>query len=76
MKKAILLFFVLWSISNTAQIGIGTTTPDASTALEVVSTSKGVLIPRMTLAQKGAIATPATGLLVYQTDGNPRILLL
>ena len=70
MKKAILLFFVLWSISNTAQIGIGTTTPDTSTALEVVSTSKGILIPRMTLVQKGAITAPATGLLIYQTDGT------
>jgi len=70
MKKIILLFFVFWSISNTAQIGIGTTAPDASTALEVVSTSKGILIPRMTQAQKGAIATPATGLLIYQTDGT------
>jgi len=70
MKKIILLFFVFWSISNTAQIGIGTTAPDASTALEVVSTSKGILIPRMTLTQKNAIATPATGLLVYQTDGT------
>jgi len=71
MKKIILLFFVLWSISNTAQIGIGTTAPDASTALEVVSTSKGILIPRMTQVQKGAIVTPATGLLIYQIDATP-----
>jgi len=71
MKKFILLFFVLlWSISNTAQIGIGTTAPDASAALEVVSTSKGILIPRMTQVQKVAIAAPATGLLVYQIDGT------
>jgi len=70
MKKFILLFFVLWSISNTAQIGIGTTAPDASAALEVVSTSKGILIPRMTQVQKVAITAPATGLLVYQTDGT------
>lgn len=71
MKKAILLFFVLWTVSNTAQIGIGTTAPGASTALEIVSTSKGMLIPRMTQTQKVAIATPATGLLIYQTDAIP-----
>lgn len=71
MKKIILLFIVLLSISTTAQIGIGTTAPDASTALEVVSTTQGILIPRMTQVQKGAIAAPATGLLIYQTDGTP-----
>lgn len=42
--------------------------PAASAMLDVVSTAKGLLIPRMTAAQKTAIATPAAGLLVYQTD--------
>ena len=52
-----------------AQIGIGTTTPNTSAALDVTSTNKGILAPRMTAAQKTAIITPATGLLIYQTDG-------
>lgn len=52
----------------TAQVGIGTTTPDASSALEVASTDSGVLVPRMTVAQRIAITTPAEGLLVYQTN--------
>jgi|GEM_PF-2413751 len=52
-----------------AQVGIGTTTPDASSQLEVLSTSKGILIPRMTSSQRTGINNPATGLLVYQTDG-------
>lgn len=69
MKKYILLFFILFSVSNNAQVGVGTTTPDASSALHVVSTSKGLLISRMTAAQKTAITAPATGLLIYQTDG-------
>ena len=41
-----------------------------SAVLEVVSTTKGFLPPRMTSAQRLAIATPATGLMVYQTDGT------
>lgn len=43
------------------------TPPVASAMLDVTSTSKGMLIPRMTAAQKTAIASPATGLLIYQT---------
>jgi hypothetical protein len=52
-----------------AQVGIGTTTPDASAQLEVVATNKGILIPRITLANRPA--APATGLLIYQTDDKP-----
>lgn len=43
---------------------------DTSAMLDVKSTTKGLLIPRMTAAQKNAIFQPATGLLVYQTDGE------
>ncbi|WP_394368790.1 NHL repeat-containing protein [Hymenobacter guriensis] len=50
-------------------VGIGTTTPDASAALDVKATDKGLLPPRLTSAQRAAIPSPATGLLVYQTDG-------
>src|SRR5687768_10736539 len=42
--------------------------PDGSAMLDVQSTSKGLLIPRMTAVQRNAIATPATGLLVFDTD--------
>lgn len=51
-------------------VGIGTNTPDASARLDVSSTTQGVLVPRMTFAQKTAISTPATGLMIYQTDSN------
>jgi hypothetical protein len=66
------LFFLLFSIPTFlfAQVGIGTTTPVASSQLEISSTSKGILIPRMTNSQRQLIATPATGLLIYQTDTN------
>jgi chaperonin cofactor prefoldin len=50
-------------------VGVGTTAPDASAALDVVSSGKGALLPRLTQAQRGGIAAPATGLLVFQTDG-------
>ncbi|MBK8845600.1 MAG: hypothetical protein IPO27_03160 [Bacteroidetes bacterium] len=55
----------------TGSVGIGTVTPNASSLLDVTSTSKGVLIPRMTKTQRDAIATPATGLLIYQTNSTP-----
>lgn len=56
------------SATGTARTGIGTTNPNASSLLDLTSTSKGLLIPRMTILERLAIANPATGLLVYQTD--------
>ena len=69
MRK-LLLFAALIAVSfaSFAQVGIGTTTPDASAALDVSSTTKGFLPPRMTEAQRNAINTPALGLMVYCTD--------
>ncbi|MEI2738101.1 MAG: hypothetical protein V9F01_04900 [Chitinophagaceae bacterium] len=52
-------------------IGINTLTPDASAQLDIVSNSKGFLVPRMTELERNAIATPATGLLIFQTDIQP-----
>ena len=51
--------------------GIGTNTPNASALLDISSTTKGMLAPRMTKAQRDAIATPATGLLIFQTNSTP-----
>ncbi|MDU0371488.1 hypothetical protein ACFPAF_13865 [Hymenobacter endophyticus] len=50
---------------TTGSVGIGTTAPDASAALDIVSSSKGLLLPRV--AATTGIASPAPGLLVYQT---------
>ena len=55
---------------STGSVGIGTTAPLSSATLEVKSSTKGVLIPRMTLVQRSNIPSPALGLLVFQTDGT------
>ncbi|MFN4951996.1 MAG: hypothetical protein ACK5F0_10285 [Flavobacteriales bacterium] len=57
--------------NNGSSIGIGTVAPNASAALEVNSTTKGFLLPTMTQTQRNAISTPATGLLIYQSDNTP-----
>ncbi|QKG55695.1 hypothetical protein GKZ68_02990 [Hymenobacter sp. BRD128] len=51
-------------------VGIGTNAPDASAALDITSTGKGLLPPRLTQAQRDAIASPATGLTIYNTTTN------
>ena len=70
MKLRIYFFATICFITSIgfAQIGIGTVSPDASSVLDMVSTTQGVLIPRMTTAQRTAIGTPAIGLQVYDTD--------
>ncbi len=61
--------FVLFNFTE-AQVGIGTNSPAASTMLDVSSTTKGFLYPRMTNSQMSAISTPAAGLTVYNTDAS------
>jgi sugar lactone lactonase YvrE len=65
----------LFSFTAQAQgVTIGTAgTPDASAALEVRSTTKGLLLPRLTSAQRAAIVSPAAGLLIFQTDNAPGV---
>lgn len=68
------LFFTLMCfviITASAQVGIGTTTPNASSILELDSTTQGMLTPRMTESERDLIASPATGLLIYQTNNTP-----
>ncbi|MFB3390022.1 hypothetical protein [Flavobacterium sp. LAR06] len=69
MKRKYYYYFFIALSFNTAysQVGIGTTTPHASAILDISSTNKGLLIPRLTTAQRNAIASPAAGLLVYNT---------
>jgi len=65
-----LLAALLLTATTYAQVGIGTTSPDASSALDITSTTKGLLIPRMTIEQRNLISFPAAGLMIYQTDGT------
>jgi hypothetical protein len=67
-KNLLLLFFFFLTIAGNAQVGIGTVTPNASSVLDITSTTQGMLAPRMTTTQRTAITTPAEGLLVYDTD--------
>ena len=65
-----LLAAVLLTATTYAQIGINNETPDASAALDITSTTGGLLVPRMTETQRDAISPAATGLMIYQTDGT------
>jgi hypothetical protein len=70
MKKLFFVLLMLYCIKGKAQVGVGTISPNSSAQLDISSTSKGLLIPRLTAAQKSAIASPAEGLIIYQTDGT------
>jgi hypothetical protein len=73
-KKLFTIFFaLLFAGSAFAQnLGINSdgSSPDGSAMLDVKSINSGFLAPRMTAANRAAISLPATGLLVYQTDGT------
>ena len=76
MKKFLILsvvFLMLFQIKSLAQnVGINATgaNPDNSAMLDISSTNKGLLIPRMTQAERDAIVSPAQGLMIFQTDGT------
>jgi hypothetical protein len=59
-------------ITNTGNnVGIGTNSPSSSAILSLNSTTQGLLIPSMTQTQRNSISSPATGLLIFQTDNSP-----
>jgi len=74
----LLLLLSFFQTALIAQIGIGTETPDNSAALDISSTNKGILIPRLTNSQRNDISSPAEGLFIFNTttkkiniyDGN------
>jgi hypothetical protein len=72
MKKFLFSLLVLSYCGLSAQnnVGIGTSTPDPSSVLDLNSTGKGFLAPRMTTAQRLGIASPAIGLIVFDTNVN------
>ena len=74
MKNIFLaIAIILFALNTNAQsvaINNDGSTADPSAILDLKSTNQGVLVPRMTASQRGLIASPATGLMVYQTDGT------
>ena len=77
MKKlfTLIAFFIILVSTLPGKVAINTdgTVASGSAMLDVKSTNKGVLIPRMTSGQRAGINSPATGLLVYQTDATAGI---
>jgi hypothetical protein len=70
LKLSLLLLSITATLALSAQqnVGIGTTNPDPSAALDINSTNKGLLVPRMTTAQRDAIVNPALGLIILNLD--------
>ncbi|MDZ4747925.1 MAG: hypothetical protein SH808_05520 [Saprospiraceae bacterium] len=69
IKLTLGIFSICLAGSSYAQrIGIGTNEPHLSSALDITSSDKGILIPRMSSAQRNAIGSPTSGLMVYVTD--------
>lgn len=68
----VVTFMTLISAKVNAQsLGLNNATPDASSIIDMTATNRGMLAPRMTQAQRNAIALPATSLLIFQTDNSP-----
>jgi len=72
MRKITVIVLMLFTALSYAQVGINIATPHASSALDITSTTGGLLVPRMTEVQRDDInssSNPAIGLMIYQTDG-------
>ncbi len=69
-KITALILLMFCSLASMAQVGIGTNSPNANAALDVVSTSQGMVFPRMTTTQRNAISSPAKGLTIFNTTLN------
>jgi trimeric autotransporter adhesin len=79
MKKLLFALFFLsirgFAFAQSVSINTDGSTAHASALLDVKSITKGMLIPRMTEANKNAIVSPATGLLIYQTNNTTMVQL-
>ena len=70
MKKQFLtaVAFIMMGFAANAQVGIGTTTPNSGAALDITSTNKGLLLPRV--ANTAAITAPVNGMMIYDISSN------
>jgi len=64
-----LIIFLSFGVNGYSQVGVGTNAPNSKAALEISSTNKGLLIPRITKANRPV--TPPAGMMIYQTDNTP-----
>ncbi|NER15239.1 hypothetical protein GWK08_17415 [Leptobacterium flavescens] len=71
LKKGLLILVFAIPFNLCSQVGIGTSTPDPSSILDINSTDKGLLIPRMSESQRNSITSPVAGLMIYQIDNSP-----
>jgi uncharacterized protein (TIGR02145 family) len=72
LTKLIITFVCIcgFLLPGSAQVGIGTTTPNTSSILDLTSTNKGLILPRMTTIQRNTIVTPVAGMVVFNTDSD------
>ena len=70
MKNLLTFTLFLYSVILFSQVGVGTTAPNQSAILDISSSDKGFLMPRMDKIKREQINNPAPGLLVYQTNDN------
>lgn len=70
MKYLFFSILLILSISSIGQVGIGTQTPNSKAALDVTSTSQGLLPPRMSTIQRDLIVSSPAGLVIYNTTSN------
>lgn len=68
--RLFIVFIVFFTSLSHAQVGIGTTSPDLASLLDISSTTQGVLLPRMTSAQMNAIPDPVKGLTIFNSESN------
>jgi hypothetical protein len=71
----LLSVLLLTGFAARAQVSSGTSSSAASALLELSTTNKGLLLPRLTQTQRNAVANPAAGLMIYQTDNTPGLYL-
>ena len=78
MKKLVLIIFILCIQFSNAQVGIGTSDPNKSAQLEVLSSEKGLLIPRLQLSSTADAITIKNGnvesLLIYNTVNTSDVI--
>ena len=72
MKHKLYVLIILFSINyhSYSQVGIGTTSPDPSSILDIEASDKGILVPRLTTAARNIIINPAVGLLIFNLSTN------